>query len=155
MPKLKAGDKAPDFELLDQNGKSHKLSDYLGKWVFLYFYPKDDTPGCTKEACGIRDNFSRFKKSKIVVLGVSVDSVGSHNKFSKKYSLPFSILSDKDKKAVKLYGVWRKKKFMGKEYVGIARTSFVINPKREIVKIYEAVNPETHAGEVLGYSELR
>lgn len=155
MPKLKAGDKAPDFELLDQNGESHKLTDYLGKWVLLYFYPKDDTPGCTKEACGIRDSFSQFKKSKIVVLGVSIDSVESHKKFAKKYSLPFSILSDKDKIVVKLYGVWRKKKLMGRQYVSTARVSFLINPIGTIENVYEEVKPEAHASEVLEYSRLK
>lgn len=147
--KLKIGQSAPNFTLPDQNGKDHKLSDYKGSWVLVYFYPKDDTPGCTKEACSIRDNFPKFKKSKAIVLGVSVDSVKSHAKFAEKYDLPFILLSDEDKKVVKKYGVWAKKKFMGKEYMGTVRTSFLIDPAGKIAKIYEKVNPETHAEEVL------
>lgn len=147
--KLKVGQPAPDFELPDQNGDMHKLSDERGKWVLLYFYPKDDTPGCTKEACAIRDNFPDFKKVKAAVLGVSVDSVKSHKKFSEKYKLPFTLLADEEKEVVKLYGVWGKKKFMGREYDGTLRTSFLIDPEGAIAKIYENVKPATHAGEVL------
>ena len=115
--KLKVGQKAPDFTLPDQTGKTHKLSTYKGKWVLLYFYPKDDTPGCTKEACGIRDEFPKFKKMDAVVFGVSADSVERHKKFADKYKLPFTLLSDEDKKVLKLYEVWAKKKFMGREYM--------------------------------------
>jgi len=147
--KLKIGDKAPQFLLTDQNGKEHRLSDYEGKWVLLYFYPKDDTPGCTKEACTIRDNYSDFKKNKVVVLGVSTDSVTKHKKFEEKYSLPFTLLSDEEKKVVNLYGVWGKKKFMGKEYMGTNRNSFLIDTSQNIVKIYEKVKPTEHAQEVL------
>ncbi|MBI2626964.1 MAG: thioredoxin-dependent thiol peroxidase [Parcubacteria group bacterium] len=157
MLKLKVGQKAPDFNLPDQNGKLHKLSDYKGKGVLLYFYPKDDTPGCTKEACGIRNSYSRFKKQKLVVLGVSVDSVKKHAKFAKKYKLPFTLLADEEKKVVNLYGVWAKKKYtlrprsgrVGREYMGTLRTSFLIDSKGRIVKIYETVKPEFHAKEVL------
>ena len=149
MRKIKLNTKALDFSLPDQDGKLHKLSDYKGKWVLLYFYPKDDTPGCTKEACGIRDEFKNFKSLNIVVLGVSADSQESHKKFSEKYKLPFILLSDESKEVLKKYGVWGKKKFMGKEYEGILRTSFLINPDGKIVKIYEQVNPDTHAKEVL------
>jgi peroxiredoxin Q/BCP len=149
MKKIKLNTKAPDFNLPDQDGKLHKLSDYKGKWVLLYFYPKDDTPGCTKEACGIRDEFKNFKNLNIVVLGVSADSSESHKKFSQKYKLPFTLLSDESKKVLKKYGVWGKKKFMGKEYEGILRTSFLINPDGKIVKIYEQVKPDIHAKEVL------
>ena len=149
MGKLKLDTKAPDFNLPDKDGKLHKLSDYKGKWVLLYFYPKDDTPGCTKEACGIRDEFKNFKNLNIVVLGVSADSSESHKKFSQKYKLPFTLLSDESKKVLKKYGVWGKKKFMGKEYEGILRTSFLINPDSKIVKIYEQVKSDTHAKEVL------
>ncbi len=147
--KIKLKQKAPDFTLSDQNGKEHSLSDYLGHWVLVYFYPKDDTPGCTKEACSIRDNYPDFKKLKLDVLGISVDSVKSHDKFVTKYKLPFTLLADEKKLVVKKYGVWAKKKFMGREYLGTMRTSFLINPKGLIAKIYENVKPELHAEEVL------
>ncbi|PIY95950.1 MAG: thioredoxin-dependent thiol peroxidase [Candidatus Kerfeldbacteria bacterium CG_4_10_14_0_8_um_filter_42_10] len=146
---LPLGKKAPDFSLPDQNGKQQKLSDYRGKWVLLYFYPRDNTPGCTKEACGIRDSFPEFNQLEITVLGISTDSEASHAKFAQKYRLPFSLLADKDKKIVKLYGVWGKKKFLGKEFMGTKRTSFLINPNGKIVKIYEQVKPDIHAQEVL------
>jgi len=149
MKKIKLNTKAPDFNLPDQDGKLHKLSDYKGKWILLYFYPKDNTPGCTKEACGIRDEFKNFKNLNIVVLGISADSQQSHKKFIQKYKLPFTLLSDESKKVLKKYGVWGKKKFMGKEYEGILRTSFLINPDGKIVKIYEQVKPDIHAKEVL------
>ena len=148
--KLKIGDKAPDFKLEDENQKIHSLAEYAGKWVLLYFYPKDDTPGCTKEACEIRDNFPSFKKLDVAVLGVSTDTTESHGRFIAKYELPFTLLSDVKKEVVKLYGVWGKKKFMGREYDGIKRTSFLINPKGIIEKIYEDVKPAVHAEEVLG-----
>ncbi len=146
---LKIGQKAPDFKLPDATGKEHELSDYAGKWVLLYFYPKDDTPGCTKEACGIRDNFPAFRKMKAVVLGMSADSPVSHGKFTAKFDLPFALLSDESKKVLEKYGVWGKKKFMGREYMGIFRTSFLIDPEGKIAKIYENVKPEMHAEEVL------
>lgn len=147
--KLKENDKAPDFELKDQFGKICKLKDYLGKWVLIYFYPKDDTPGCTKQACAIRDSWQDFKNAGIVALGISKDSVTSHKKFADKHSLPFIILSDEDKKIVEKYGVWQKKKFMGREFMGIARTSFLINTGGKIIKIYEKVNPNIHAKMIL------
>lgn len=150
---LKQNTKAPNFSLPDQSGKKHSLSDNQGKWTLLYFYPKDDTPGCTKEACSIRDVWSEFKKLKCVVWGVSSDSVKSHKKFADKYELPFTILSDENKEVVKLYGVWGKKKFMGREYMGIKRVSYLIDPKGLIFKIYLDVNPTKHALEVL--SDLR
>ncbi len=140
---------APDFTLPDQNGKEHSLSDYKGTWVLLYFYPKDDTPGCTKEACALRDDFHEFKGRKVVVLGVSVDPIKSHAKFAEKYDIPFPILSDEDKKVVHLYGVWSKKKFMGREYMGTLRMSFLIDSKGIVRKIYEKVKPIDHAEEVL------
>ena len=115
----------------------------------VYFYPKDDTPGCTKEACAIRDDIPRFDKLKVKVLGISVDSVKSHKKFAEKYKLPFTLLSDEKKEVVKKYGVWQKKKFMGREYMGTLRTSFLIDPAGKIAKIYESVKPEVHAEEVL------
>jgi peroxiredoxin Q/BCP len=143
------GETAPEFSLKDQEGKTHRLADYAGKWVLLYFYPKDDTPGCTKEACALRDRFADFGASGAVVLGVSADSAKSHAKFAEKYGLPFTLLADEDRGAVNAYGVWGKKKFMGREYMGISRTSFLIGPDGVIRKIYEGVKPEAHAAEVL------
>lgn len=147
--KLKAGDKAPDFSLPDQDGKKHKLSDYKGSWVLLYFYPKDFTPGCTKEACGIRDNFAGFGKIGAEVLGVSADSVESHKKFAQKHQLPFRLLADEEKQVVKLYEVWQRKKIMGREFFGTKRTSFLIDPAGKVAKIYKTVKPAVHAQEVL------
>ncbi|TSC89133.1 MAG: peroxiredoxin Q/BCP [Parcubacteria group bacterium Gr01-1014_3] len=126
----------PNFSLPDQTSKIHNLKDYKGQWVLVYFYPKDDTPGCVKEACAIRDNFPAFKKLGIQVFGISADSVKSHAKFAEKYDLPFTLLADEDKKVVKEWG-------------GIARTSFLIDPKGKVAKVYEKVKPETHAEEVL------
>ncbi len=146
---MKALKIAPTFKLKDQNGKDHSLSDYLGKWVLLFFYPKDDTPGCTKEACGIRDVFKDYKDAGIVVIGVSKDSVKSHKKFEEKYNLPFILLSDETRGVLEKYGVWRTKKMFGKEYLGTVRTSFLINPKGLIEKVYEKVKPDLHAKEVL------
>lgn len=145
----KEGSKAPDFSLPDQDGKTHKLSQYKGKWVLLYFYPKDDTPGCTIEACTIRDQFKDFKKIKAVVLGVSKDSVESHRKFADAYDLPFTLLSDEDKKVIKKYGVWGEKNMMGRKYMGVKRMSFLITPAGKIAKVYPNVKPPKHAGEVL------
>ena len=149
MPQLHIGDKAPEFTLPDQNEKTHSLSSYLGEWVLVYFYPKDDTPGCTKEACASRDSYPDFKRLKLTVFGISTDSVKSHGKFASKYELPFTLLSDAEKKAVNNYGVYGKKKFMGREYMGTLRASFLIDPRGNIVKIYENVKPEAHAQEVL------
>ncbi len=146
---LQVGQAAPEFTLPDQDGKEHSLKEYRGAWVLLYFYPKDDTPGCTKEACTLRDDFPDFGTFKARVIGVSVDSVASHKKFAEKYSLPFTLLSDEKKEVVGQYGVWGKKQFMGREYMGTMRTSFLINPEGMIFKIYENVKPETHAAEVL------
>lgn len=152
----KKGTKAKNFTLPDQEGKLHTLKDYLGKWVVLYFYPKDDTPGCTVEACQFRDNFPQFKRSQVVVFGVSADTVKKHAKFVNKYELPFILLADEEKKVVELYGVWAKKKFMGREYMGILRTSFLIAPDGKIAKVYENVKPAEHALEVLrDIGELR
>jgi peroxiredoxin Q/BCP len=140
---------APDFTLPDQQGNPHTLSSYRGGWVLLYFYPKDDTSGCTTEACSFRDHFDELKKRSVIVLGVSIDSVKSHKNFAAKYELPFSLLADEEKTAVELYGVWGKKKFMGREYMGTRRVSFLIDPKGEIVRIYDPVKPDTHVAEVL------
>ncbi len=145
----KTGTLAPDFTLPDPSSRSHTLSSYQGKWVLLYFYPKDDTPGCTKEACAIRDADPDLSSLGAVVLGVSADSVSSHKKFAEKYHLMFPLLADENKEVVNAYGVWGPKKFMGREYEGIMRTSFLINPEGVIAKVYEGVKPETHATEVL------
>ncbi|OGY43675.1 MAG: hypothetical protein A2729_03205 [Candidatus Buchananbacteria bacterium RIFCSPHIGHO2_01_FULL_39_14] len=146
---LKVGQKASVFNLPDQNGKTHQLKDYKNQWVLIYFYPKDDTPGCTKEACGIRDAWAEFEKNKIIVLGVSKDNILSHQKFIQKYHLPFTLLANETKSVLKKYGVWQKKNFMGREYLGTVRTSFLIDPKGKIAKIYKSVKPEIHAQEVL------
>lgn len=147
--KIKIGDAAPEFTLKDHNAKEHALRDYRGKWVLLYFYPKDDTPGCTIEACSFRDNISAFKEHNTVVLGVSVDTAKSHAKFVRKFTLPFTLLADDKKELVKIYGVWGEKNFMGRDYMGTIRTSFLINPDGMIKKIYEGVNPKRHIAEVL------
>lgn len=146
---LKIRQKAPLFTLSDQDEKEHTLKKYLGKWVALYFYPKDDTPGCTAEACSFRDSYASLKRAGIVVLGVSVDPVKSHKKFALKYSLPFPLLSDAEKKTVEQYGIWQKKQFMGREYFGIVRTTFLIDPMGKIAKIYENMRPDDHAAEIL------
>ncbi len=146
---LKLKSKAPQFNLSDQEGKIHSLADYKGKWVLVYFYPKDDTPGCTKEACSIRDAWPDFRKLKCVVLGVSADSAKSHDNFAKKYKLPFTLLADENKEVIKAYGAWQKKKFMGKEYMGVKRMSYLIDPEGKIAKIYPDVKAAEHAQEVL------
>lgn len=143
------GSPAPAFSLPDQTGTERSLSEYAGKWVLLYFYPKDDTPGCTLEACQIRDQFQDFASIGAVVLGVSTDSVSSHAKFAKKYELPFTLLADENKEVVGKYGVFGEKKFMGRTYMGTMRTSFLIRPDGTIAKVYEKVKPETHAAEVI------
>jgi peroxiredoxin Q/BCP len=147
---LSEGGKAPDFKALASNGKEVSLKDYAGKKrIVLYFYPKDDTPGCTKEACEFRDNVKAIEKIDAVVLGVSPDSVDSHNKFIQKFKLPFILLSDEDKAISKAYGVWIKKSMYGREYMGVARSTFIIGKDGKIEKIFEKVKPEGHAEEVL------
>jgi thioredoxin-dependent peroxiredoxin len=146
---LKVGDKAPEFTLPDQDGKEHSLSDYKGKWVLVYFYPKDDTPGCTKEACAIRDTHPSFGKLHAKVFGVSADSVESHKKFATKFKIPFDLLADPEKKMITAYDVWQKKSMYGREYMGIVRSSFLIDPAGKIAKIYAKVKPDVHADEVL------
>lgn len=141
--------KAHTFSLPDQDGTIHNLSDYIGKWVVLYFYPKDDTPGCTKEACTFRELQSTFAEKNAVIFGVSKDSVESHKKFAKKFSLPFPLLSDPTLETVKAYGAWGKKKFLGREFEGIIRNTYLINPKGEIEKVYEKVDPTKHVSEIL------
>lgn len=140
---------APDFELADETGKMQKLSDYKGKNILLYFYPKDDTPGCTTEACSFRDAFADYTKAGIVILGVSADSVKSHVKFKEKYHLQFNLLADVDHKVCEEYGVWGLKKMMGKEYMGIFRTSYLIGPDGTIKKVFANVKPDGHSQEVL------
>ncbi len=140
---------APDFSLPDETGKSHKLSDYIGKPVILYFYPKDDTPGCTVEACSFRDNYKEFKDVGAVVLGVSPDSIRSHAKFKEKHSLSFTLLADEHHAVCELYGVWARKKYMGREYDGVLRTTFIITTDGKIKKVFQNVKPPDHAREVL------
>jgi len=146
---LKVGDPAPDFVLSDQDGRQHKLSQYRGQPVVLYFYSKDDTSGCTKEACSFRDNFAELKKAGIVVLGVSIDDEKSHRKFIDKYSLPFTLLADTDKEVIEKYGVWVEKSMYGKKYFGTERKTFLIDTEGKISYIYEKVKPENHAEEIL------
>lgn len=149
---------APDFELPDQDGKTHKLSDYLGKWVVLYFYPADDTPGCTTEACSFRDNFEELVKEGVSILGVSKDTVTSHKKFHDKYGLNFTLLADPEHKVIEKYDSWGEKEFMGKQSLpskegknskGTIRNTFLINTEGVIVKIYQKVKPEDHALSIL------
>jgi len=140
---------APDFTLADENGVEHKLSNYRGKPVLLYFYPKDDTKGCTTEACNFRDDYSDYENSGVVILGVSPDSSKSHLKFKTKYELPFTLLADEGHKVCELYEVWGLKKFMGREYEGVFRTTFLINPEGMIQKVFENVKPADHSKEVL------
>jgi len=147
--KLKEGDKAPNFSAPTNGGKSVALTDLKGQNVILYFYPKDDTPGCTKEACAFRDQFAAFKKRGTVVLGVSVDPVKSHDRFVEKFKLPFPLLADEDKKIVQAYGVWGQKSFMSRKYLGVHRVTFLIGPDGKIRKIWLKVKPEKHAEEVL------
>ncbi len=141
--------KAKEFSLPDQTGKMHKLSDYKGKWVVLYFYPKDDTPGCTKEACSFRDSMEVYRNRGVVVIGVSKDSIESHRKFSDKYRLNFPILSDPEKEVIKNYGAWGEKSFMGKKFEGTLRNTYLIDPLGKIAKTYKKVNPLIHSGQIL------
>lgn len=148
MP-LPAGSLAPDFQLPDENGEMHCLSDYRGKVVVLYFYPKDDTPGCTTEACGFRDTYADYEKAGVPVIGISPDDVKKHQKFKTKYNLPFTLLADTDHAVCELYGVWGRKKFMGKEYDGVFRTTFLIGQDGTILRVFENVKPEGHSQEIL------
>ena len=148
MP-LPAGIPAPDFELLDDTSVPRRLSDFRGKNIVLYFYPADDTPGCTKEACNFRDDYSAYEQAEVVILGISPDSVKSHVKFKKKFQLPFPLLADEGHKVCDLYGVWGPKKLMGREYEGVLRTTFLIDGNVTIVKVFENVRPAEHSAEVL------
>ena len=147
--KLKEGDEAPDFTAPTSGGGEISLASLKGKNVILYFYPRDDTPGCTKEACAFRDSYADFSKKGAVVIGVSTDSVKSHDKFVKKFKLPFSLAADEEKKIVEAYGVWGQKVFMGRKYMGTHRVTFLIGPDGKIKKIWPGVKPEEHAAEVL------
>lgn len=146
---LSEGVKAPDFELKDSEGNLHKLSDYVGQTIVVYFYPKDDTPGCTKEACSFRDSYADFKKAGVTIIGISPDKVSSHKKFKDKYELPFTLLADPDHKVCEAYGVWGLKKSFGREYEGVFRTTYVIGPEGEIKRVFENVKPSDHSQEVL------
>jgi peroxiredoxin Q/BCP len=148
MPIL-SGIPAPAFELLDDTNKTRRLSDFSGQPLILYFYPADDTPGCTKEACNFRDDYSAYQKAGVTVLGVSPDSVKSHVKFKEKYQLPFSLLADEDHRVCDLYGVWGPKKMMGREYEGVLRTTFLIDAHGKIARVFENVRPSEHSAEVL------
>lgn len=148
MP-LPAGIPAPDFELLDDTNVPRKLSDFRGENVVLYFYPEDDTPGCTKEACNFRDDYSAYERAGIQILGVSPDTVKSHVKFKQKFQLPFPLLADEGHKVCDLYGVWGPKKFIGREYEGVLRTTFLIDEKGKIIHVFEKVRPAEHSTEVL------
>lgn len=146
---LKVGDKAPAFKLKSQDGKTISLSELKGKPVVLYFYPKDDTSGCTKEACNFRDEFPKFGKMKAEILGVSADSVESHKKFAEKYKLPFNLLSDEKKDAIEKYGVWQEKSMYGRKYMGIVRSTFIIDKNGKISHIFPKVKVDNHNQEVM------
>lgn len=146
---LEAGDRAPDFTLKDQGGKQHRLKDYAGKTVVLYFYPRDDTPGCTKEACSFRDNHAALQKAGAVVLGVSTDDAGSHQKFRAKYELPFPLLVDEGAKVATAYGAWGEKTLYGKKMIGMTRSTFVIGPDGQLAKVWKRVQAEGHGEQVL------
>jgi len=149
MALLSVGDKAPAFQAKNQDGETVSLSDFKGKKVVLYFYPKDDTPGCTKEACSFRDGWSKFRKRGVAVLGVSTDDEKSHRKFADKFSLPFPLLADPEKKIVTDYGVWGEKSMYGRKYMGTNRVTYVIDEKGKIAAVWPKVKPDGHADEIL------
>ncbi|HLV41460.1 MAG TPA: thioredoxin-dependent thiol peroxidase [Brumimicrobium sp.] len=153
MTNLQNGDTAPSFTAKDQNGKEVKLSDFKGSKVALYFYPKDMTPGCTNQACNLRDNFSELKEKGIVVLGVSPDDEGRHQKFIDKHELPFTLIADTEREVINAYGIWGPKKFMGKEYDGLHRTTFLINEEGKIHEIIKKPKTKAHAEEILNHFE--
>ena len=148
---LQVGTKAPQFTLPDQNGNSVSLSDFLGKKVVLYFYPKDNTPGCTRQACAFAASYEQFKTQDIVVIGISKDSAASHLKFAQKYDLPFILLSDPELQAIQAYGVWQEKKLYGKVSMGVVRTSYIIDAQGNIEKVMPKVKPDTNAADILTY----
>lgn len=141
--------KAPDFALSDQTDTTRRLSDYAGKWLIIYFYPKDDTPGCTTEACSFRDEYEYLEEQGLSVVGISKDSVASHVKFAAKYNLNFPLLSDTSLETIKAYGAWGQKKFMGREFDGVIRKTFIIDPQGNIAKEYPKVTPKDHVGQIL------
>ena len=149
MNLLQAGAKAPDFNTTDQSGKKITLKDYRGKKVVMYFYPKDDTPGCTKEACAFRDHFAEFKNLGVEVLGVSVDTEKSHKLFAEKFKLPFTLLADTEKKIVNAYGAWGEKSMYGRKYMGTNRVTYLINESGYIAAVFPKVKPQEHAAEIL------
>ena len=149
MTKLKAGDKAPDFAVPDQDGNMVKLSDFKGKKLVLFFYPKASTPGCTAEACNLRDNWERFQEKGYAILGVSADTQKRQSNFKTKYEFPFSLLADEDKEVIQAYGVWGPKKFMGKEYEGIHRTTFIIDEDGKIDEVIKKVKTKAHTDQIL------
>lgn len=149
MSKLNIGDKAPEINSVDQNGNQISLDQYKGKKLVLYFYPKDMTPGCTAQSCNLSDNYTLLQKNGYDVIGVSCDSIKRHQKFIEKHSLPFNLVSDEDQKVVKDYGVWQLKKFMGREYMGIVRTTFLIDEKGIIQDIIEKVNTKDHTSQIV------
>lgn len=148
---LNVGDPAPNFRLKSQDGVDISLTDFMGKKVVLYFYPKDMTPGCTREACSFRDNYGIISKKNAAIIGISADSIERHRKFKEKYDLQFDLLSDEKKQVSKLYGVWKKKKFLGKQYMGIERSTFIIDEKGKILAIFRNVKVDGHTEEVLKY----
>jgi peroxiredoxin Q/BCP len=150
MPLLSPGDKAPAFKTTDQDGNTVSLADFKGRKVVLYFYPKDDTPGCTKEACSFRDAWAQFRKRKVAVLGASVDDQKSHEKFAEKFSLPFTLLADPEKAIVRDYGVWGQKSMYGRKYMGTHRVTYLIDEKGKIAAVWPKVKPDGHAEEILG-----
>jgi peroxiredoxin Q/BCP len=152
MP-IPAANPAPDFNLQDETGTLRRLSEWRGKPVVLYFYPKDDTPGCTAEACNFRDDYSQYERAGVTILGISPDSPRSHAKFKAKYHLPFTLLADTNHQVCEQYGVWGRKKFMGREYDGVFRTTFLIGPDGNILKVFENVKPGEHSGEILAVLE--
>ena len=146
---LKIGNRAPEFALMDKDGNEVRLSDFLGKRVVLYFYPKDNTPGCTRQACAFGQNYEAFREKNVEVIGVSKDGAASHVKFAEKYNLPFILLSDPELEAIKTYGVWQEKKMYGKTCFGVARTTFIIDEEGRIAEIMKKVKPDTNAEEIL------
>ena len=148
---LEVGMKAPDFTLPDKQGRSVSLSDFLGKKVVLYFYPKDNTPGCSRQACAFAQNYSRFEERNVVVIGISKDSAASHLKFAEKYDLPFILLSDPERQAIEAYGVWQEKKLYGKVSMGVVRSTYLIDEQGVVEKVMPKVKPDTNAEEILAY----
>ncbi len=153
MHMLEAGTKAPDFALLDKDGKEVRLSDFAGKRVVLYFYPRDNTPGCTRQACAFAKAYEGFRSRNVVVIGISKDSVASHLKFAQKYELPFILLSDPELQTIQAYGVWQEKKLYGKTSMGVVRTTYVIDPEGRVEKVMPKVKPDTNAEEILAWME--